>query len=552
MHALKNIKNVAPFLVALLVASAVFILVKVFFQNTTYRVLVKGVFTEDTVVTVSSVSSGGGVAALDKFSINGNSDNKLVFAGTRVLNLPIKNLRIDFDLQSSDSSENVTDALREFDLVEIQVIKPYQNHYYYSGKYIGKNFSSDQSLDQVGKRYRYDSTSNRVSLRSRHAIGEQNWALVLGITGLFFICIFYLLRNTSILSLPAFADMSLGNRISSSEEFNTINGLRGLAALLVLLSHTAPGFEALQMGLAFLFVISGFLLSKPFVLNSQKIFSWSVLEHYVTKRLRRILPMYYLYIFLIYVLTFEFDTALRHFVFVQSAGHLWPMTQIFAFYMMLPLILIVTSISYKLNRVLPIIILGGAVYFSVTLMTGWRPFYNGNYSHEFFLYAFLIGILISYVQYDLIGKHLADMWGTRWFREAVGVAAAIVTFCIITWSAPMKPSPEIFKWVSQFWVKCIASAAIILLALNTPKTLYRMIIANWLFRSVGVIGFSFYILHGLGMQIFEQIQLQYLGSPQAGVRSWSFMFGAFFVTYMMSIITYSFVERPFFGYREKK
>jgi len=68
---------------------------------------------------------------------------------------------------------------------------------------------------------------------------------------------------------------------------------------------------------------------------------------------------------------------------------------------------------------------------------------------------------------------------------------------------------------------------------------------------VGVIGFSFYILHGLGMQIFEQLQIQYFGSANPGGRSWAFMLGAFCVTYVMSVVSYSFVERPFFGYRGK-
>ena len=143
-------------------------------------------------------------------------------------------------------------------------------------------------------------------------------------------------------------------------------------------------------------------------------------------------------------------------------------------------------------------------------------------------------------------------WGSRWSREVLGIVAGLITFYIIAWSAPMKPSPEIFHWVSQFWLKSIVSAAIILLALNTPKTIYQRLISNWLFRSVGVIGFSFYILHGLGMQIFEQIQIQYLASPNAGERSWEFLLGSFCVSYIMAVITYSFVERPFFGYREKK
>jgi len=537
-----------PFVLALIVACIVFFLVRVFFQNTTYRVVVEGFFEHDTVATISSRLDNGQLKELESIVIEGSANAVIQSKSTAVMNEPLRSLQIDFDLK--ESGEDVVSP--ELFLTNIKVIKPYQYTFYFSEQNIGQVFTSEQLIDDVGQHYRYDKQSKRVSIRSMYPIGEDNWRLIIGLSLLFFICSYFLIRNTSVIRLPAFADMSLGNRISSSGEFDTINGLRGLAALLVLLSHAAPGFEVLQMGIAFLFVISGFLLSKPFVSDPQKIFSRATVERYIVKRLKRILPMYYLYIFVIYVVTFEFDTALRHFFFVQSAGHLWPMTQIFAFYMMLPLLLLVTSITYKVHRLLPIIILAAAVYFTATFMAGWKPFYNGDYFHEFFLYAFLIGVLISYIQYDLLANRRIQLLNKKWAREAVGVIAGCITFYIIAWSAPMKPPAEIFYWVGQFWLKCVVSAIIILLALNTPKTLFRAIISNWLFRSVGIIGFSFYILHGLGMEIFQQIQIQYLGNLSADDRSWELVLGAFCITYLMSIVCYSFVERPFFGYREQR
>ena len=134
---------------------------------------------------------------------------------------------------------------------------------------------------------------------------------------------------------------------------------------------------------------------------------------------------------------------------------------------------------------------------------------------------------------------------TSWFT------CTIFTVIIIIWSAPIKPSMVIWQHLSQFWVKAWLVTVIILLALNTPNTIFRTIISNPLFRSVGVIGFSFYILHSLGMQIFAHFQTTYLGDINAGERGWFFTLGAFCITYVMAVITYSYVERPFFGYREK-
>jgi len=533
---------------AAIFAAATYILSSVYFQNTTSRVLVQGYFSHDTHIIVSAVSANGSVGELDRFLIEGSASRTLQYAGSRQMNLPSSGIQLElFSESSSDASESV-----DIFLTSIRVFKPYMDHFYFNGENIDEYFVRVGSNEVSARKFVLSDKNSRAVLRSKLPISDSNWGLIIGLPVLFFFGTWFLLKNSLWSKIPAFADMSLGHRISSSDEFNSINGIRGLAALLVLLSHTAPRFEAVQIGLSLLFVISGFLLSKPFVIDSQKIFSWTNIEHFVTKRLKRILPMYYFYIFLIYVVTFKFDTAIRHFFFVQAEGHLWPMTQIFLFYMLLPFVLLICCATYRIHRIIPALILTIAIYFSIAEMGKWTPFYNGERFRPFFLYAFLMGVLASYIQYDWIGPKGLARWGSRWQREILGCLGIVLVFYTIAWSAPLKPSPAIFKWVSLFWVKCAASALIILVTLNTHGTLYNKIISNSLFRSVGVIGFSFYILHGLGMQIFEQIQLQYLGSTIAGGRSWEFVIGAFFVSYLMAIITYSYVERPFFGYREKK
>jgi len=533
---------------AVIFAVATYILSSVYFQNTTSRVLVQGHFSHDTHVIVSTVSANGNVHELDRFLIESDTSNTPRYVGTRRMNLPSSRIQLELFAESSPDTSESVDIL----LASIQVFKPFMNRFYFSGKYIDEYFVRLDSNEISARKFILNDNNSRVIVRSKVPVKDSNWGLVIGLPVLFFFGVWFLLRNSTWSEIPAFADMSLGNRISSSDEFNSINGIRGLAALLVLLSHTAPGFEAIQIGLSLLFVISGFLLSKPFILDHRKIFNWANIERYITKRLKRILPMYYLYIFLIYVVTFKFDTAIKHFFFVQAEGHLWPMAQIFLFYMLLPFALLICCATHRIHRSIPMFILAIAIYFSITKMGKWTPFYSGESFHPFFLYAFLMGVLASYIQYDWIGPRGLARWGKRWTREALGCLGIILVFCSIAWSAPLKPSPEIFKWVSLFWVKCIASALIILVTLNTHGTIYSKIMSNTLFRSVGVIGFSFYILHGLGMQIFEQVQIQYLGSKMPGGRTWEFVIGAFFVSYFMAIITYSYVERPFFGYREKK
>ena len=544
MHktSLQNLFALACGLIATLV---VFVLMSVFMQNTVHRVLLTGNFPADTKIVVSNVDNSGNSAVIGHIDIKGSTENQYV--GTEVLNSPLAKLQLEF------SSKPQAAGKHRFSLDSIQVPKPYSLDYYFSAPRIPIDFESDQLVDTKGVVFEYPSDPiAAVKITSVEAFGKTNYWLIIGLPLLFFFGVWFLIRNSAWRNIPAFSDMSLGNRISSSDEFNTINGLRGLAAILVLMGHAAPGFESLQIGLGLLFVLSGFLLSKPFVLNSTKIFSLANFERYITKRLKRILPMYYLFIFITYVITFKFDTALRHFLFIQAEGHLWPMTQIFAFYMLLPVVLVITSAAYRINRFLPLLLIFACIVASIILMRDWMPFFNGEYHHPFYLYAFLMGVLAAYIQYDIIGNTLQKVadWSTP-IRLILGLALLAFTVIIILWSAPMKPSMVIWQHLSQFWVKAWLVTAIILLALNTPNTIYRTIIANPLFRSVGVIGFSFYILHSLGMDIFAQIQTNYLGIANAGERGWSFTLGAFCITYIMAVITYSYVERPFFGYRQK-
>lgn len=542
--------NTAHNLIALccgfLAMLSVFILMSVFMQNTVHRVLLTGNFPFDTKVTVSNLDDNGNSAVLGHIDIQGSSKNQ--FVGTPILNSPVSKLRLVFN-----RSEPLRDNNRKFSLDSIQVPKPYSLDYYFSASRIGVDFDSGQIAAENTPIFEFpNELTGTVQITSKTEFGKPNYGLIIGLPLLFFFAVWFLVRNSAWRHIPAFSDMSLGHRISSADEFNTINGLRGLAAILVLLGHAAPGFEALQIGLALLFVLSGFLLAKPFVLSSTKIFSLVNIERYITKRLKRILPMYYFFIFITYVITYKFDTALRHFLFIQAEGHLWPMTQIFAFYMLLPLVLLITSASYRLSRFLPLAILTAGIIASVILMRGWMPFFNGEYHHPFFLYAFLMGVLAAYIQYDIIGTtyHKITDWNGP-ARLTLGLILIAFTMTVILWSAPMKPSIVIWQYLSQFWVKAALVTVIILLALNSPNTIYRTIIANPLFRSVGVIGFSFYILHSLGMQIFTQVQTNYLGVLNAGERGWTFTLGAFCITYMMALITYSYVERPFFGNREK-
>lgn len=537
-------KTIIAALVAGISGILIFQTYNVFVNRTVAWIVFKGQFSNDTKVELYSISNDLNTVLKDEIIVKGRNSEQRV--ASNKLNTHWGKIKLVFTNVSSDDNASVyinTIKIHRAYKEDITIYSHHLNHFFDLTSPIATQEHSNVVITNA---------NNVNTLISKQPLSKPNTLKALSLALLFSIAVFFIVKHVSWNHIPAFSDMALGKDISSKHEFGIINGLRGLAALLVLFSHTAPGFYGIQIGLALLLVISGFLLTKPFILDPSKIYSYHNIEAYLTKRLKRILPMYYLYIFLIYVVSLKIDVALRHFLFVQAEGHLWPMTQIFAFYFLLPFILLFTSLLYRVARILPIIVLSIVCYFWIVKMDSWTPFYNGTFYRPFFLYAFLMGVIGSYFQYSFIENNnsIRDfLYKLRW---PFGILALVFTALTIAWAAPIQPPQKIAPYVGLFHFKCLYSLAIILFALNNKDTIYSWIMSNWLFRSVGIIGFSFYIWHGLGMKIVLAVQTQLLAIPNPSERSWSFMLMTFVVTYILSVITYSYVERPFFGFRKRK
>lgn len=535
---------------ALLLSAGLFIAIYCclswYFSSTIGRIVLEGKFPVGGVVTIEFENFFGGVVKEKiEFAKIPLRDKQRV--STHRVNAPVKHVRMEFWLD-----DGKTPAARAVvNLYDVHIDQPFAGSSVISKANLPLFFSSDSffggrdAFIQLTKKS--DQTSLSATLESRQSLPQAAWYWAafpaFFVTFLFFLVV----RNHRWKDIPAIRDMGLGRHISSTSEFDMINGIRGLAALLVLFSHAAPGFEAVNMGIAILFVISGFLLSKPFVIDSDAIFNGRTIERYLVKRIKRILPMYYSFIFITYVLTLDFNTALRNFLFVEASGHLWPMTQIFTFYMLLPVVLLLTSLLFRIHKALPIVILCAASFLWLEYFSNWQPYYNGRYFKEFYLYAFLLGVAGAYLHFSTPQ--------TTWFDRLPSSIAGLVLVLLLTavaWSAPLDPPSIIKPIIVSFYGKCVISLLLIIALLRLSKTWIRWVIANPLFRSVGVIGFSFYLLHGLGMQLANHFLTAIAGIEPSDTRSWTLTLFAFAITYLMSLLTYSYIERPFFGYRERR
>ena len=161
-----------------------------------------------------------------------------------------------------------------------------------------------------------------------------SWALPLLVT----LCFYLFLSSFSPRDFPATADLQQ-KQSSAGLHFAALDGIRGFAAFCVLAEHVgilAGGIGAL--GVHLFFALSGFLLAIPFTRQPNRALSLSYMRAYMLRRLKRIIPMYYAVVTVLYLFRNKNPDVVRHYLFMQGDAYLWTVPQEMFFYILLPVI----------------------------------------------------------------------------------------------------------------------------------------------------------------------------------------------------------------------
>jgi len=162
--------------------------------------------------------------------------------------------------------------------------------------------------------------------------------------------------------------------------FPTLNAVRAIGALMVLLTHVAfntgqvvrGSFGAVlsrfDFGVALFFVLSGFLLARPFLLAVARAEQGPRVAHYLWKRALRILPLYWVVVAVALLIDPQNRDAtagdwLRNLTFTQiyaeglpasSLTHMWSLATEVAFYLLLPVLVLVLAGRPRVGKELPL------------------------------------------------------------------------------------------------------------------------------------------------------------------------------------------------------
>jgi peptidoglycan/LPS O-acetylase OafA/YrhL len=315
-----------------------------------------------------------------------------------------------------------------------------------------------------------------------------------------------------------------------------LDGLRGAAALIVVISHCTNetnlwggmlGFGGGQLGVMIFFALSGYLMGALY-LNRK--FRPAPVWEYVARRIARVGPLYYLvvlmalgvFLFAPAFVVYEVTPAnvIQHLGFVSGVSVLWTIPVEIQFYCTFLMLWGVRSLYLPAFIVICLIGLATA-WFLPGDPVGWR------HTLPLTLPFFLIGLLIS----------VLPEAGRQWSRHVWSVP--FLASCALVLAAFPRIYPQVFgQQQGEPWLEPICMISIAALLTTTLRSsLARMLFGNVVGRYLGAISYSVYLLHYPVLVLIKNTTTL-KDSPEL------FLAATIGGVLILATITYLLVERP--------
>lgn len=342
----------------------------------------------------------------------------------------------------------------------------------------------------------------------------------------------------------------------------SMDGIRGLAVLIVFMSHTSGREQAISpylqfhgighIGVYLFFVLSGFLLASNLIDESIKYGHISV-RNFLIRRFLRVAPLYYLVVtlvFLFQVLTahvypeyLHIDNSwlsyFKHLLFLKGDGVFWTVPAEFVFYLALPYLVIWLLKSHKVTYIAVSFFALAYFLWFLLIKSGHIPVtwalkvVEVHHSSQF-LDVFLCGVLAAFVQKRHAYKAFIakNSIYASYCVLLVFALSMFITCCMVAYSFMGFHRPFYdLRWFSLGYG--VLFSLVILSTLNEGVT--KSLFESKLLVFLGRVGFSWYLVHFLVLQLVNM----YLSSP---ILRFSI---SFLVCALVSSLLYQYVERPF-------
>lgn len=331
-------------------------------------------------------------------------------------------------------------------------------------------------------------------------------------------------------------------------QIEALNGIRGFAVLLVLLSHASNDHIVFLKGVSFsgagrygvflFFVLSAFLLTGQFLdLDADGRNIGEVLKRYFYRRFIRIYPLFTVTLILYYILytkglliiPITGEMIVQSLLLVDAAGLFWTVPVEFQYYFILPLVALVIK-----KKQLSVVLIVGILFCLI-----WTYFFPPKYINNVipFLPIFIIGSLAAIVHrtLDAQNRQRKNPLRNRMYN-IISLLFMISFFIFIPSCFNVLFSSNVGRtfFHNQFVFFAFLSAGLILMTLASNGAV-RMLMESKFFVFWGKVSFSAYLGHKIVLALM--LELRFLPSSAK-----FFLF--FLFTALFSFLSYRFFERP--------
>ncbi len=348
---------------------------------------------------------------------------------------------------------------------------------------------------------------------------------------------------------------------------NVLNGLRGYAAILVILSHMTQvsntelgrsiytfvqGFNFGYLGVDLFFVLSGFLITR--ILIREKTAGTFSFKLFYLKRALRIFPIYFLSI-AVCGLLFSWEgmgylsiyAANYYFTFENSPHpleHTWSLSVEEHYYLIWPLI--VYFFHSETIRKYCYLIVGLIVLLSLFLVyeifdedISMRLVYMGT---EFRILSLCMGSTLAFYEKRLMA--LPKQVATRWLLLLNAVTILLVVLTQIGMFMKFAPLPA-----TRLLVFSVCSTMLFLLVLiqENRNNGFNSLFSNKYIGYLGKISYGLYLYHFPIFFAWEISNNQLDGAPIACTS----LITPLLLTFVLAAASYRFIEEPLIRYKDK-
>ena len=320
-------------------------------------------------------------------------------------------------------------------------------------------------------------------------------------------------------------------------DFPALDGIRALAVMAVVATHaaywtfrygrgTGAGMLArLDCGVAIFFVLSGFLLSRPWLVAAATGSRGPAVRVYLWRRALRILPAYWFAVVLAFFVLHDnhratTDDWLRHAGFLQiyrfgwmRAGltQTWSLCTEVAFYAVLPVFAVAAVVWARRSGWHPIGLLVGCAAAAAGTIgwyvwihgNGWSAFTTANFWLPGYLSWFAGGIAMAVVQVHLTTRSVPG--NSRWrLADHLGASAGscwLMALAVFVVAATPVAGPRAIGIIdtSEAITRNVLYLAVAMLvvwpAVFGPRTWAHAVFANRPMRWLGERSYSIFLLH---------------------------------------------------------